>query len=121
MPKYPFGQNAKVLITYCSDENDKKYSEVLATIDIGKADKDFQAIFNTNVDTHIISRQVDRGKFDGIGNTLKQANPRKVLRYLENHTLDFETSNTHIYIGLAHFLASIMNYYDHLRVVYYVW
>lgn len=121
MPKFPIGQNAKVLITYRPDENDKKYSDVLAMIDVGKIDKGFQTIFSTNVDTHINSRAVDRGIFDGVGNVLKQANPRKVLRYLENHTLDFETSNTHIYIGLAHFLASIMNYYDHLRVVYYVW
>ena len=121
MPKFPIGQNAKVLITYRPDENDKKYSEVLATIDVGKVDKDFQVIFDTNVDTHIISKDVDQGKFDGVGNTLKQANSRKVLRYLENHTLDFETSNTHIYIGLAHFLAFIIDKYDHLRVVYYVW
>ena len=121
MPKYPIGQNAKVLITYRPDENDKKYSEVLATIDVGKVDKDFQAIFDTNVDTHINSRDVNRGKFDGVGNILKQANPRKVLKYLENLSLDFDTPDTRIYVALIHFLASIINKYDHLRVVYYVW
>ena len=121
MPKFPIGQNAKILITYCPDENDKEYSEVLAMINVGKVDKGFQAIFSANVDTHINSRDVNRGKFDGVGNILKQTNPRKVLRYLENRSLDFDTPDTRIYIGLTHFLASIINKYDHLRVIYYIW